>query len=239
MALGKTAYWNIDAARPSLVDDLEARILYEEDGIVVVDKPGGIQTSGKTLEDSNCLQFWMMKRARKMVWAVHQLDADTSGINIFVRKKSLVPEYQKRMLFPNAQKTYFALAHGNPEWQKKLVDAPIGQLEPGKLGVTTKGRSAKTDFEVLSRGDAYCWIAATLRSGRTHQIRIHLQHIGLYLVGEPWYCAQSCDIHHRHALHATEITFRDRAKPQSLFCSLPDDLLKLSSELGLLAPKLS
>lgn len=228
----KTSYWNIEANRPPILDDLEERILYEQDGVIVVDKPGGIQTSGKSLDDSSCLQFWMMKRARRMVWAVHQLDADTSGVNIFVRKKSLVPEYQKRMTYPNAEKSYLALVHGSPEWRKKVVSAPIGKLSPKQLGVCKNGKAASTEFRVLNKTNEHAWIRATLRSGRTHQIRIHLQHVGLKLIGEPWY-GEPCEMHWRHTLHATEIVFRDGVEPQRFLCDLPKDLVDLSKDLGL------
>ena len=67
------------------IPDLDKRIIYENSDLLIVDKPFDIPTSGKTLSDDDCVQFWLQKRHGGMVWAVHQLDADTTGLNIFVK----------------------------------------------------------------------------------------------------------------------------------------------------------
>ena len=66
---------------------LEERILLEQDGVLALDKPPGIPTSGLSLDDPDCLQHALMERHGGMVWAVHQIDADTSGVNLFVKEK--------------------------------------------------------------------------------------------------------------------------------------------------------
>jgi len=65
-------------------------VLHEDAAVIVVDKPAGIPSTGLTLDDPRCVQYWLMRRFDEMVWAVHQLDSDTSGVNIFVREKPLV-----------------------------------------------------------------------------------------------------------------------------------------------------
>ena len=77
--------------------DLEARILHEADGVIVVNKPVGWPSTGRDLDDPKCVQHLLMARARRMVWAVHQLDADTSGVNVFVRRKSLVEPWAQKL----------------------------------------------------------------------------------------------------------------------------------------------
>ena len=181
----------------SPIADLDRRILLERDGLIVVDKPPHLPTSGRTLEDADCVQFWLMRRARRMVWAVHQLDADTSGLNIFVSRKSLVPAWQRRTRFPNARKSYLAIAHGAPDWDQRRLSAPIGFVEtPARRSwaVVDSGKHAATRFEVLSRSadGKTCALRATLETGRTHQIRVHLQHLGLSLIGEEWYRDEPC-----------------------------------------------
>ena len=217
---------------------LERRVLYEHDGLIVLDKPWGWPSSGRTLEDPDCLQFHLIKRARRMVWAVHQLDADTSGLNVFIRRKSLVPVWQQRLRYPVASKSYRALVHGSPDWDRKRLSAPIDFVQSPTFrgqAVTSEGKRAVTRFEVMSRSalGPFSMIRATLETGRTHQVRVHLKHLGLSLVGEQWYRPEPCQRHHRQALHAEQIEFRDGGDPDALAAPLPVDLADLARELGL------
>ncbi len=225
---------------PAVIDrvpDLDDRIVYEADGLLVVDKPAGLATAGRTLEDPDCLQAALITRRRgRMVWAVHQLDADTSGVNIFVTRRSLVPEYQRRMRFPRGRKRYIAICHGEPDFDRRRVDAPIGFVAVGDRrgqAVTSDGKPAATRLEVLARGGGFTVVRATLESGRTHQIRVHLAHLGHPLIGEPWYRKPPCERHERHALHALEIVFSDDREPAGFSAPIPPDLAELAAELGL------
>lgn len=198
----------------------------------MVDKPPRLPTSGRHLDDPDCLQFWLMQRARRMVWAVHQLDADTSGVNVFVWRKPLVPEWQKRLRWPNAQKTYLAIVQGVPTWDAYRESGAIGFVErDGWRGyaVVPDGKPAATRFRVLARGDGVAALACTLESGRTHQIRVHLQHLGCSLLGEEWYRATPCQRHPRQALHAAEV----RVGTERFTAPVPDDLRQLAASLGL------
>ena len=131
----------------TLMLPIESLIVYENGGLTVINKPPGLQSTGRSLEDSNCAQYLLMARARRMVWAVHQIDADTSGLLVFTTKRALVPIYQQRLLTPNGQKTYLAICNGNPDWEERIVDAPIGDFnERGdyRYGVNPNGKTAKT-----------------------------------------------------------------------------------------------
>lgn len=221
------------------VPDLDARVIHDADGVLALDKPPGLPTTGRALDDSDCLQFWVIQRARKMVWAVHQLDADTTGVIVFVRKKSLVPVWQQRLRFPNGRKRYLALVHGSPDWDRRRVDAPIGSMHRRgrrSWGVRKGGRPAATRFQVEARGPGHALLSCTLETGRTHQIRVHLEHEGFSLVGEEWYRHKPCTEHPRQALHAMTIGFRDGAEPQSLTAPLPSDLRALAARLGVPVP---
>jgi 23S rRNA-/tRNA-specific pseudouridylate synthase len=221
------------------VPDLEHRIVYREGGVLVVNKPPRLPTAGRTLKDPDCLQFWLERYTRRRTWAVHQLDADTTGVNVFVTRKSLVAVWQRRMRFPNARKRYLAIIHGAPEWERTRVDAPIGWMQAGRTGrwgVTDDGKSAATVFERLDQAGDYALVSATLETGRTHQIRVHLQHLGLSLVGEEWYRDPPCTEHPRQALHAADITFRDGLDPGRLEAPLAPDLVDLAVRLGLEVP---
>lgn len=202
----------------------------------MLDKPFGLPTAGRTLDDPDCLQFWLMQRRRGMIWAVHQLDADTTGVNVFVSKKSLVPHFQQRMRYPNAQKSYLAVVHGVPTFDSLRVDEPIGYVKTPTFSgqaVTPDGKPSATQFSVLRRGPSHALVRATLESGRTHQVRVHLTHLGHPLVGEEWYRQPACLDHPRQALHAERIEFRDEEQPRELVAPLAPDLVALVDRLGL------
>jgi len=217
---------------------LQRRILFEESHLIVVDKPAGVPTSGRSLDDEDCVQFALMQREGRMVWAIHQLDADTTGVNVFATRRSVVPLYQRRMSYPNAVKRYLAICHGDPPWTRKRVTAPIGPLpsNPRTHGVHAGGKPAQTSFEVISRGDGAALMDVRITTGRTHQIRIHASHLGFPLIGEEWYRDPPCTRHPRQALHAWQIAFRDDAHPPRWTAPLADDLRALAAELSLAIP---
>lgn len=219
--------------------ELESRILFDEGGVLVVNKPPGLVTAGKYLRDPKCLQHLLIRRHHgQMVWAVHQLDADTSGVNVFVRRKPLVPEYQERMRAPNGRKQYIGFIHGRLPEPQCTVDAPIGWVGFGdtrRWGIASKGKPARSHFRevAVSEDGAFSVIKVRIETGRTHQIRVHLEHLGRWLVGEPYYTEAPCELHERHALHAWRLRFADGAPPESFEAPLPDDLRALGMTLGL------
>ncbi len=218
---------------------LERRILYEDADLVAVDKPWGWPSTGRHLEDSDCLQYALIQRHGGMVWAVHQLDADTSGINLFVRRKDLVSTWQRRMRHPNGTKTYLALVHGCVDFEERTIDAPIGVLPelPGRqLGIVDSGKRAVTTVQVLGRGEGASLLRVRIETGRTHQIRIHLASLAHPVLGEEWYRTPASEAHHRQGLHAWRVEFQDAGAPGCIECPLPDDLVQLAYRVGLEPP---
>jgi len=166
---------------------------------------------------------------------VHQLDADTSGLNVFVRQRKLAGPWHERMRYPNCEKAYLAVVHGCMS-DELIVDAPIGEVatEPAVcLGVTPSGRAARSRFAVLDRSDDLSLVRVVIETGRTHQIRIHASHAGHPIVGEAWYRDRPCRRHVRRALHAWQLDFRDGLEPQRVDCPPPPDLVALLGAEGL------
>jgi len=207
----------------------ELRILHEADSLLVVDKPPRLPTSGRDLNDPDCLQYWLIQRHGGMVWVAHQLDADTTGLNLFVTEKRLVDELRLKMAAPSARKRYLALVHGLPAWDERDLHAPIGKIDARSLGVHPDGKAARSAFRVLARGNNAALVEATIFTGRTHQIRIHLAHLGHPLFGEEWYVRPACTEHPRQALHA----WRMELPGVSLYAPLPADLVALAARLGI------
>ena len=206
------------------MNDLADRVIADTDGMIVIDKPAGISSVGMKLDDSNCVQFHVMEYAGGMVWAVHQLDKETSGVNLFVREKGLVERCRLRMTYPAGTKRYLALCEGSPARDSFTVDAPIGPLDPeGRfLGVSRNGRSAISDVTVRARGRNAALVEVRLHTGRTHQIRIHLSHVGHALLGETWYRPEPCQRAPRQMLHANSLTLGpDGDEPAVTFTAPP------------------
>jgi 23S rRNA pseudouridine1911/1915/1917 synthase len=213
----------------------EPRILFRGDGLIALDKPAGLAATGRTLDDPECLQSWLIERIGCMAWAVHQLDADTSGVILFVERKSLVAEYARRLRHPGTRKVYVAICEGEPGFERKVVDAPIGERpgrEPARRGVTAKGRPARSRVRVLDRAGGAALVEVAIATGRTHQVRIHLAHLGHPLVGDRLYGGRSSRTHPRHALHAARLALGGASR-RDFRAPLPGDLVRLADRLGL------
>ena len=213
------------------------RRLLDRDGLLAIDKPAGLVSIGRSLDDPDCLQHRLIAEEGTMVWGVHQLDKDTSGVNLFVRERRLVERCRRRMTPPRGEKRYLALCAGRPREDAFEVDAPIGPVDGGGryLGVHRGGRAARTAVRVVARGDDAALLDVRLATGRTHQIRIHLAFRGHPLLGEPWYRASPCRRAPRQMLHARSLTL-DADGPHAvtrIVAPWPDDLAELAREVGI------
>lgn len=160
------------------------RVLHDADGLVVVDKPSGSPTTGRDLDDPRCVQHALAVQLARPVWAVHQLDASTTGVCLFVTRKPLVAEWSERLA--RGEKRYLALVGGVPTWTTTRVDAPLRYVKArGRVAVVPDGKDARTDLRVVARGPEHTLVEARPKTGRTHQVRVHLAHVGHPLVGDP------------------------------------------------------
>jgi len=222
-------------------DEIERRILHEGDDLIVFNKPYDWPTSGHNLDDMDCVQYHLIRYLREkgtitptakypigMVWAVHQLDADTTGLLLFATQKSSVHKYHHLLTHPNTEKYYIAVVRGRPEWNTIIETNPIGKRADGSRGVLTElegGQSARTEFTVLERHHNHSVLKVRLHTGRTHQIRIHLSILRHPLLGEERYTPEPCQRHFRQALHAYSISI-----PNVPSAPIPEDLINLYSE---------
>jgi 23S rRNA pseudouridine1911/1915/1917 synthase len=214
---------------------IEEILLARHGELLVINKPPGWPTSGRSLSDDDCVQYHLMEYFGSMVWAVHQLDADTSGLCLFSLSKTLITELKDLWRDPAMVKEYTAIAHGEPSWDHFDEYSPIGSVGEGSLGVHPDGKSAHTAFKVIDRSNGYSLIQARLHTGRTHQIRIHLSHLGHPLVGEEWYRNPPCILHPRQALHTHRLQFplNEFLPVNCLTAPITTDLVDLAERLGL------
>lgn len=217
------------------IPDLNSRIIFDSDTLLVINKPDNIPTSGRDINDKDSLQYWLIEHFDQMIWAIHQIDADTTGLNFFVKQKELVQLIHEKLGDKKTTKEYLAIVHRTPNWENGVwvEKSHIGYVDDRSLGiVNTGGKLAHSEFVVLDSSKNYSLILAKIYTGRTHQIRIHLSHLGYPLVGDEWYGDGPCTLHHRQALHAWKTTI-PMLEPECFIARPADDFIQLANKLGL------
>lgn len=210
------------------MDELSARVLLNEGGLIAVDKPAGVIATGR---EETSFEQALARHLGRPVWPLHQLDRDTSGVMLFVTKRSLVPAWQKRLSDRRTHKRYLAVVHGSPMWERTRVEAPLAYDERlRRMVVREGGKPALTLARVRARTETHALVEVRLETGRTHQVRAHLAHRGHPVVGERRYREPPSDEHERQALHAWRL---EVAEGPHLEAPLPPDLVGLLERLGL------
>ena len=187
--------------------DVPLRVIFEDDLVIVADKPAGLlSVPGKLEGRKDCLE----SRLRAAYWdslLVHRLDCDTSGVMIFARTKAaqgfLGQEFEQR----RAKKVYVARVAGVMEADRGRVDLPIGadwEFRPRQKVDFENGRSAVTDFEVVAREAGETRVRLFPQTGRSHQLRLHMQALGHPILGDPIY-SQDSKAYPRLMLHAERL----------------------------------
>ncbi len=199
-----------------LAQKMPLSIVHEDADILVIDKPAGLVVHPGAGNPDLTLMNALLAHATALsgvprAGIVHRLDKDTSGLLVVAKtlpaQTSLVRQLQDRSM----GRTYTALVWGVVRGSQGVVDAPIGRdaRSRTRMAVTERGKPARTAYEVLERFPAATLVACKLESGRTHQIRVHLQSIGHPLVGDPVYRrgAKSLPLggFTRQALHAARL----------------------------------
>ena len=165
-------------------------VIYSDDDIVVLNKKSGLLIAADRYNpDAPRLDLEAEKEFGRL-YAVHRIDKDTSGIVIYARNaeahKNLSMQFEKR----EVQKTYHALVYGHPVWDNLTVDLkllPDGDARHRTVVDKRLGKPSVTEFRNIGSCGPYSWIEAKPKTGRTHQIRVHLNVNGLQIVCDPLY----------------------------------------------------
>lgn len=176
-----------DSPPPPLPD-----ILYEDDRLIAFDKPAGL-----LVHPSGQRWVWALiglaRQARPgaRLDLVHRLDRETSGVVVLTKDLDANSHLKKALQEHRVRKTYHALVRGLIPWERRELVAALGSREDSEIrirqGVRPDGNPARTDFRVLQRLEAHTLVACYPQSGRTHQIRAHLEHLGFPILGDKLY----------------------------------------------------
>ena len=181
-------------------EELLARVLYRDAMVLIVDKPAGLAVHAGARDGSHHLmdlleplRFGLPRNPE----LAHRLDRDTSGCLVLGRHRKALARLGEIFAEGSAEKTYWAVVVGKPPAETGLIDKRLKKLERRhgwRMVVDDKGQDAQTEYRVLGGNGRLSWIEAKPKTGRTHQIRVHLAAIGCPIVGDSTYGRGTADL---------------------------------------------
>ncbi|HKG39468.1 MAG TPA: RluA family pseudouridine synthase [Conexibacter sp.] len=234
-----------EPAVPGVVDaveDVPFAILWEDEHLLVVDKPAGVVVHPARGHRGSTLAEALGGRAvggedPARAGIVHRLDKDTSGLLVVAKSEAVHRALQEAIRRRDLRREYLALVDGCPPARSGTIDAPIGRDRRVRTRMSTDTdvpRVARTHFELERALPGYALLRVTLETGRTHQIRVHLEAIGHPVAGDPEY-GKAGDLGlSRQFLHAARLAFAHPVtdEPVDVTSPLPPDLASVLARLN-------
>lgn len=227
---------SIDAApNPTPID-----IVYEDDDVLLINKKPNIvvhPTKGHVYDTlANAIAYhWERKGISCKIRFVNRIDMDTSGLILIAKNKFAHQNIQGQMESNKVKKIYWAFIEGILNNKKGTINAPIGLALEGdiKRSVIKEGRTSITHYKVINEYKNASLVEIELETGRTHQIRVHMDYIGHPLLGDSLYNTELSEYITRQALHAKILGFKlpRSGKYEEFHANLPEDLLNLKIRL--------
>jgi len=252
----------VPALQPLLLEpeNIPLDILFEDEYLIVVNKPSGMVVHPSHGHDSGTLVHALLHHCDSLPGIngverpgiVHRLDKDTSGSLVVAKTEAAHHGLSALFASHDLQREYLAWCRGFPRWHNKTISLPMGRHPNNrqKMAVVESGKHAITDASLEKRfGEMFSRMRLRLHTGRTHQIRVHLTHEGLPILGDPMYGRKfnpSKDLPEvlrenllhlsRQALHAEVLGFVHPITQEDVLCKapLPDELVQLEQALSTL-----
>jgi 23S rRNA pseudouridine1911/1915/1917 synthase len=219
---------------------MDLRIAYEDEHLLVVDKPTGVVVHPARGHATGTLVHGLLEHGAEggdedRPGIVHRLDRDTSGLLVVARSEEAYERLKRQVADRELERTYLALVRGRPRSRRGRIEAPIGRdrSDPLRHSLDTETpREAVTHFEVERLLDHHALLRVHLETGRTHQIRVHLAAVGLPVAGDSVYGVPEPGLA-RQFLHATALAFPHPMTGERIeaHSRLPDDLSRFLGEL--------
>lgn len=257
VAAGEAAEIDVPPAAPSAIEsqDLPLHVLFEDADLVAIDKPAGLVVHPAAGHPDQTLVNALLFNVRDLSGIggelrpgiVHRLDKDTSGVMVIAKNDEAHRALSAAWGTDAVRKEYVAVVYGTPRERRGTIDAPIGRdpRDRKRMAVVAGGRRAVTDYELVEPLRHASLLRCLLRTGRTHQIRVHLKSIGHPIIGDPVYSGpqwrgipdrklqKTIASFSRQALHAARLTLpHPRSGAAMVFeAPLPDDVAALVAAL--------
>jgi 23S rRNA pseudouridine1911/1915/1917 synthase len=227
--------------------------IFENDDFIVINKPAGLFSIPDRIHSAESLKE-ILKKKYGDIFTVHRLDKGTSGLIVFARNEKTHQFLSKSFEERSVEKYYLGIVHGTLMAKSGTVKEPIAEhpSRNGRMVIFKRGKQAITDYEVLEEFGLYSLLRFRIHTGRTHQIRVHMQHLGHSIVCDEWYgqpdpiylsslkrnfkLSRNQDeerpIMHRLGLHASQLIFKDMNGTKNSFeAALPKDMKALLQQL--------
>ena len=215
-------------------------LLYEDRNFLSLCKPSGINSQRtpyqlKGTAEYAVAEYLKSTGSNEPARVIHRLDRGTSGVMFFPKNKPAATWISDQLKNSQVEKVYWAIVSDAPDDGSWRVDAPIGKLNKFRYGVMMPGKPAVTEFRLIASGSGAHLIEARPLTGRTHQIRVHLNHSGLPIVGDAPYGGAPAE---RMMLHCRMMAFRDKGGKLIAATATPDEsFMRLAEKHQLEIPR--
>lgn len=225
---------------PFTAESLAERVLYRDAMMLVIDKPSGLAVHAGGKRDDHLGNFLEHLRfglpgAPELA---HRLDRDTSGCLVLGRHRQALKRLGALFAHGRVEKVYWAVVVGSPPGEEGSIDAPLAKMNANwgwHMKVDPHGQPSQTEWRVLGRSERLTWVECRPKTGRTHQIRVHMASIGCPIVGDAVYGKGTATlVADRLHLHARAITvpLYPKKPPITVTAPVPSHMLEVLQALG-------
>ncbi len=235
--------------------ELANSIIFENDQFVAINKPAGMLTIPDRYNESISSLYKLLEKKYQRIFVVHRLDRETSGIILFAKDELTHKHLSQLFENRNVEKFYLGIIRGSLQDKKGVIDEPIAEhaTNKGLMVVHKNGKASVTEYEVIEDYGLYSLVKFKIHTGRTHQIRVHMKHLGhpiacdeMYGNAQPVLLSsikkkyklskhdeEERPILNRLALHSSQLKFKDLSgTPYDLMAALPKDMKALLQQLN-------